>query len=157
MLEIAEDLPERSIVGVHYEKKLRLIGVTAEKPLLLTAHDGISGTNHPEDEQLNRTLQALLLLTSATDLAHGLASARRDDRREEAPYSATLLRSWGEPNDYEDGADAFYKPMQLLVGADAVIDFVTEQNDENGKKQIAKFMTEFTASRVGSLAVGRQE
>lgn len=131
-------LQGHEVVAVTDGDTIRYVGQTAIVPwdLKVYAGDALSS-----GEQDNRDLTALVCLV------RGVRRAREDRavpardiqvfNTENEPTAVPVLRAWSEP---EFDGRAFYRPQGLLVGAQAVLMFAFEHDDELGSQQVAHFI-----------------
>jgi hypothetical protein len=159
MLKSAAGLTAGRIVGIAQGNTLGCVGTVGERPLLMEANLG--NPSNPENEQPNRNLEALVLFRNIVKYAdmdvidHPIVIKQSGVK--ESPHMVTLLCSDTEPTTHEPKSNAFDEANQLLIGADEVMAFVTENNDVIGQKQFAELTTRLARGSLGIIAVNHEQ
>ena len=71
----------------------------------------------------------------------------------ECPFAACLLWAHGEQKTHPDAAEAFFRPCGLVTGPEAIFEFIEQNHDSGGQRQVAMLMHRMARSQVGELAV----
>lgn len=150
-LETIAQLTPGEIVGVISDDKLRIVGVAGNKPLTMTVD--VRTPADLGDEQYHRHLEAYLnLLTASRRAVEDSRYPRVDVETHAEPMAVPILRAWGEP---EFDSSAFFQPQSVVVGAEAVLNRVA-QEDTLGTKQVADCLTHLAKIAFSSYTASQE-